>query len=162
MFNFLKKKKMETFNDDINIQQDSQDNDMSTGLMDKNDFGSATRPESRENRGFGHGHIVRQYMSGVGVITERYVSDDDMLFYESTGRSSDNDSTSIISDNSHNYLAAEEEKEEEEDETLNVPENCPCYEKALQDELKKNGFLKKIFRLILNFKSRLYKILLPM
>lgn len=146
---------MLTSNSDNNTQQDLQDEETSIDLIDENDFSPLAYPKSRENRGFGRGHIVRQYMSGVGVITERYVSEEDMLFYDSTGRHSDN-STSNSGENSREYLT--EEEEEEVKEEITVPENCPCYEKALKDELKKREFLNIIFTFILNLKSQIYKI----
>lgn len=140
---------------DNNTEQDLQEEETSIALIDENDFCSLAYLKYRGNRGFGRGHIVRQYMSGVGVITEKYVSDDNLLFYDSTGRSLDNYSTSNSAENSHEYLTEDEEVKEE----IIIPENCPCYEKAFKDEMKKRGFFNNIFTLILNLKSRIYKIL---
>lgn len=106
--------------------------------------------ENREHRIFGRGHIIRQYMSGIGVITERHVPDDEVLYYESAERSLDYSESSIIDDRSHGSST------EEEEETVNMfePVNCPCYEKSLKEEREKSGMLKNIFSLIFNFKRK--------
>lgn len=146
---------MLNYNSDHYSEHSLQNEETFIDLINENDFSRLVHPKSPENRGFGIGHIVRQYMSGVGVITERYVSDDDMLFYDSTGRSSDNYSISNSDKNSSEYLTEEEELRED----INLPENCPCYEKVLNDKLKKRGFLNNIFTSVLNLKAQIYKIL---
>lgn len=113
------------------------------------------------NRGFGRGHVVRQYMSGVGVITERYVPED-MLFYK-PGHSSgshDGSSTSVFSVSSGGEGrggGTQEERDDDGDELNTIlPENCPCYEKWLQEERKRTtGFFRnKLFSSILRFKKK--------
>lgn len=51
--------------------------------MNNDDFNDLDQHKLQEKRGFFRGHIVYQYMSGVGVITERYVSNSHLLIYQS-------------------------------------------------------------------------------
>jgi len=90
-------------------------------------------------------------MSGVGVITERFIPDDDLLYYDPTERTSS--SISFENTNSRgsstNGEDGEEEEEEEqvEEEKSNVAMsvNCPCYEKAFEKDHEKLGLFKNIF-----------------
>lgn len=124
---------LNTTNSDYNIQNNS-----STALMNENNFNYLDQYKPQENYKFGRGHIIRQYMSGVGVITERYIPDDH-LFFESG-----NSLTSISDVKSLENLFEEEENEEEECNTT-VVVNCPCYEKAWDEELKKSRSFINIF-----------------
>lgn len=108
-------------------------------------FNGLDQNKNGKQKSFGRGHIIRQYMSGVGVITERYIPDNEILFYESTERSSNYSTTS--DDKSHVSSS-----EDEEDTTNNFePMNCPCYEKSLSVERKKIGMFRKIFPSIFKF-----------
>lgn len=93
-----------------------------------------------KKRKFGRGHIVRQYMSSVGVITERYASDENLLYDESQYSSKDS-----ISDTKSSQMLLTDGEES----VIAVPVmNCPCYEKACKEELKKQGVFKKMLSLI--------------
>jgi hypothetical protein len=86
-------------------------------------------------------------MSGVGVITERYVSDEDLLFYQS-GNNSDSSKSDV---KSNSTLINEEEEVEEEESNIIVPVNCPCYEKSLEEYYKKKNSMnifKRLFEYI--------------
>jgi len=121
----------------------------------ENNFNYLDRYKPQENHKFGRGHIIRQYMSGVGVITERYTSDDHLLCFELENYS--DQSTSNIDARSFDYLMEEQEEEEEEKKIVTtMPVNCPCYEKACEEELKKNRSFKNILlSMFQTFKSEI-------
>lgn len=127
----------------------------------ENNFNYLDRYQPQENHKFGRGHIIRQYLSSVGVITERYISNDHLLFFKSENLSDQSTSNYYVK-SLENVIGGEEEEEEEEEEktitTLLV--NCPCYEKALEEELKKNRSYKNIFlSMFQTFKSEITKLL---
>lgn len=135
-------------------------------LINKNNFNCLSRDKVHKNRAFGRGHVVRQYMSGVGVITERYVPDDELLFYES-GSSLD-DSSSLSSAKSHEIFI---DKDNEELNTTTVMIDCSCYEEAIEKERKNNLFLQKqktknslfasILSPVMNISSRIKQMFIP-
>lgn len=131
-------------------------NNSSITLMNENNFNYLDRYKPQENHKFGRGHIIRQYMSGVGVITERYISNDHLLFFESRNTS---DQSVFTSDVKSLESIIEEEKQKEEVEQFNtiMPINCPCYDKAYKKELKKNRSFKNIFLSV--FKAIISEIL---
>lgn len=71
-------------------------------------------PGERRRRVFGRGRVVRQYMSGVGVITERCASDDDLLHYGDV-LPRRRDPASVLFENANATNGNEEEEEEEEE-----------------------------------------------
>lgn len=122
------------------------DGNTSTSSVKKTDFNYLDRFTPKKNQKFGRGHIVRQFMSGVGVITERYVSDEDLLFYQSGYDSDGSKSTSGAKSNS--TLINEEEEVEEEELNIILPVNCPCYEKSLEEYYKRKksmNIFKRLF-----------------
>uniref|UniRef100_A0A2S2PA95 Uncharacterized protein n=1 Tax=Schizaphis graminum TaxID=13262 RepID=A0A2S2PA95_SCHGA len=132
-----------------------QNNSSTTLMMNKNNSNYLDRHKPQENHVFGGGHIIRQYMSGVGVITERYIPDYYLLFFESESTS---DQSTFISDvKSLEYLIEEEEPEEKEEKcNSTIPKNCPCYDKAWKKELRKNRSFKNIFSSV--FQTTISKI----
>lgn len=135
----------------LNTNSDTQLQNNSSIKYNENNLNYSDRFKPQENHKFGRGPIIRQYMSGVGVITERYISDDNLLYFES-GNLSD-PSTSNYDVRSLDYLTEEEEKEEEKIMTT-MPVNCPCYEKACEEEFKRKRSLKNFFLSIFQtFKS---------
>jgi len=124
----------------------------------ENNFNYFDRYKPQENHKFGRGHIIRQYMSGVGVITERYISDDHLLYSKSENHP--DQSTSNIDAKSFDYLMGEQEEGKEETIITTIPVNCPCYKKACEEELKKNRLFKNIFLSVFQtFKSEITKLL---
>lgn len=126
-------------NSNINLQNNS-----SITLMNGNNFNYLDRYKPQENHKFGRGHIIRQYMSGVGVITERYISNDHLLFFESRNTSNQSVSTSDVK-SLESKIEEEQQKEVVEQFNTTMPINCPCYDKAFKKELKKNRSFKNIF-----------------
>jgi len=130
--------------------------------MNKNYSNYLDQQKPQENHVFGGGHIIRQYMSGVGVITERYIPDYYLLFFESANTS---DQSASISDvKSLEYLMGEnEQKEEEEKCNLTIPINCPCYDKAWKEELRKNrsfmNILSSVFQTIISKITKLSRLI---
>jgi len=140
----------------LNTNSDTQNN--SSIKYYENNFNYFDRYKPQGNHKFGRGHIIRQYMSGVGVITERYIPNDHLFFFKS-GNPSDH-STSNCDVKSLEHLIEEEEEEEEEKIITTMPVNCPCYEKACEEELKKSRSFKNIFSSIFQtFKSEIIKLL---
>lgn len=106
--------------------------------------------QTRKSQAFGGGRIVRQYMSGVGVITERHVSDDESLLFEPTHSSS---VPPIVSQTSSRVSLFEDE--EEEDSEISVDTIiCPCDVNAIgtENRRKKNSSANIIF-FVSKFKS---------
>lgn len=120
-------------------------NKTSTSLINKNNFSYLDRFTPKKNQKFGRGHIVHQYMSSVGVITERYVSDEDLLSYKTTYGSDGPKSRTYVKSNS--ILNKKQEEMEEEELSINVPVNCPCYEIYLKEYYKKHNSLNIFQRL---------------
>lgn len=125
-------------NSNINLQNNS-----SIKLMNENNFNYLDRYKPQENHKFGRGHIIRQYMSGVGVITERYISNDHLLFFESRNTLDQSMSTSDIK-SVESKIEEEQQKEKVEQFNTTTSINCPCYDKAYKKELKKNRSFKNI------------------
>lgn len=119
------------------------------------------------SRGFGRGHIIYQYMSGVGVITERYVSNSGILLYQSRHSSDPFISKSDVKSRESLTMEEEDEEvkevkevEEEEDDDeefdTSMPVNCPCYEYALKiqyESFQRVGLFRNIISKLFNFKS---------
>lgn len=141
-----------------NTNSDSQNS--SSIKYYENNFNYLDRYQLQENHKFGRGHIIRQYMSSVGVITERYISNDHLLFFKSENPSDQSMSNYYVK-SLENVIGGEEEEEEEEEKTITtMPVNCPCYEKAFEEELKKNISYKNIFlSMFQTFKSEITKLL---
>lgn len=118
----------------------------SSNLINKNEFNILDRFTPKKNPKFGRGHIVRQYMSGVGVITERYESDEHLLFFQSVYDS--DGSQSDIKSNCTSITEEEEEKEEVEEEELNtiMPVNCPCYDLYYRKQNSLYNRFKRLFQ----------------
>lgn len=92
------------------------------------------------NRAFGGGRVVRQYMSGVGVITERHVPDDDLFFYES----SDRFSVASGSDGLFTYRALQDTGEDCKEPSA-FATHCPCAEKAYEARGANSGLFANVF-----------------
>lgn len=140
----------------LNTIADTQLQDNLSIKYYENNFNYLDRYKPQENHKFGRGHIIRQYMSGVGVITERYISEDHLLCFELENHSDQ----SMSNIDAKSFEMEEQEEEEEEKIFTTIPVNCPCYEKACEEELKKNRSFKNIFlSMFQTFKSEITKLL---
>lgn len=116
--------------------------DLSTSnLINKNEFNILDRFTPKKNPKFGRGHIVRQYMSGVGVITERYESDEHLLFFQSVY-----DSDGSKSDIKSNSTSITEEEVDKEELNTIMPVNCPCYDLYYRKHNSLYNRLKRLFQ----------------
>lgn len=111
-------------------------------LINENDFDSSKSQKAKNGQKFSRGHITSQYMSGVGVITVRYVDDENLLFCEPENSADQYSSTLDLKP--HESSTDQEEDEEDGPNTI-VPVTCPCYERALKDEYNKRRYFKCIF-----------------
>lgn len=135
-----------------------QNNSSAITLMDENNLNYFDQHRSQENQKFVRGHIINQYMSGVGVITERYIPDEHLLFFDS--KHPLDQSTSLSDVKSLLSIKEEEQEEEHKQFTLTVPVNCPCYEKSREEEFKNNESHKSIFAsMFQTFQSEISKLL---
>lgn len=126
-------------------------NNTSKKLINENDFNCLNSQKAKHCQKFSRGHIIHQYMSSVGVITERYVQHENLLFCEPEHIL---DQSSLISDVKPCKSSTDHEEDEDNDSNTIVSINCPCYEQALIKEYKKQGYLKNMFSRILNLTWR--------